>query len=539
MARWFCLIDGKQLGPIEPAKLKQLADAGTLSPHHKVRREDMEQWNEAGQVNGLFTLAHSKVPSSRPAQGSKLSPPASQSGRLKIPASDISGNTAAPSHGEQPPSSNKPISSSAETEEREGIGGLTKIVLATCVTIALPIVGGFVWFVSSHDSWESINSVAATAQLDKADRLQKYDPVGAYKIYEDVLNETKKHKLKDEQFISRLANAEKSRSAIYPVVQEKKRAEEAERPRQADEQARREAAEQDRLAKEERKKRAAEIEAELTKPRTIGDVSVRVTDVKKTNVRLKSMFGERGISKDARLMVSVELENLSDTKIVRFPGWGYDEIGLALSDSHPVKASLVDNVGNSYQRLESGLTMTYEDASSGGDMRPHEKTVTTLIFEQPTDKIEYLELELPARWHNNVSMKWTIPKNKIVTGPAEIATTAKDAEDEVASASPIWVEASDLQSEYDANEVAADQKYKGKILAVTGTVDSIGKDIVDTPYVTLKTAKLIATVQCMFTERDADDLATIQKGDKVVVKGKCDGKLVNVILRGCIMAKIR
>lgn len=62
MAKWFCLIDGKQLGPIEPARLKQLADSGTLTPQHKLRRDDTAQWHEAGKVNGLFPLPHSHAP---------------------------------------------------------------------------------------------------------------------------------------------------------------------------------------------------------------------------------------------------------------------------------------------------------------------------------------------------------------------------------------------------------------------------------------------------------------------------------------------
>src|SRR4051812_23116429 len=54
MAKWFCVIDGQQIGPIEPTNLKQLANAGTLKPNDKVRREDMTEWRHAKQVSGLF-----------------------------------------------------------------------------------------------------------------------------------------------------------------------------------------------------------------------------------------------------------------------------------------------------------------------------------------------------------------------------------------------------------------------------------------------------------------------------------------------------
>ena len=48
---------------------------------------------------------------------------------------------------------------------------------------------------------------------------------------------------------------------------------------------------------------------------------------------------------------------------------------------------------------------------------------------------------------------------------------------------PLEVSAADLFAAYDANEVAADNQYKGKQLAVTGTVAGINKDFTDEVYV--------------------------------------------------------
>lgn len=41
-----------------------------------------------------------------------------------------------------------------------------------------------------------------------------------------------------------------------------------------------------------------------------------------------------------------------------------------------------------------------------------------------------------------------------------------------------------LLNAYDENEVKADSTYKGKLLEVTGSVNDIGKDILDNPYIT-------------------------------------------------------
>ena len=50
-------------------------------------------------------------------------------------------------------------------------------------------------------------------------------------------------------------------------------------------------------------------------------------------------------------------------------------------------------------------------------------------------------------------------------------------------ATPDYVlSANKLFKEYDKNSVAADAKYEDKIVVVSGTIQSIGKDIMDTAY---------------------------------------------------------
>ena len=53
---------------------------------------------------------------------------------------------------------------------------------------------------------------------------------------------------------------------------------------------------------------------------------------------------------------------------------------------------------------------------------------------------------------------------------------------------PIAVKATDLVDEYHRNEVAADERYKGKLLTVVGQVAAIEKDAFDNIVVRLKTA---------------------------------------------------
>ena len=102
----------------------------------------------------------------------------------------------------------------------------------------------------------------------------------------------------------------------------------------------------------------------------------------------------------------------------------------------------------------------------------------------------------------------------------------------------IIVEATSLYQVYQANEVDGDQRYKGKWLHVVGTVRDIGKDILDTPFVTFDVddEKALFTVQALFTRNQDENLvAGFSKGQRLEVVCRGDGKLVTIILRDCAM----
>ncbi len=87
------------------------------------------------------------------------------------------------------------------------------------------------------------------------------------------------------------------------------------------------------------------------------------------------------------------------------------------------------------------------------------------------------------------------------------------------------VYAEDLYSAYEENEVAADQAYKGKTIAVYGKVKSIDT-LMGYAFVTLKGKMLGGTkgVQCAFNDEEKGSLAALSKGQHVIVEGKCGGK---------------
>lgn len=123
--------------------------------------------------------------------------------------------------------------------------------------------------------------------------------------------------------------------------------------------------------------------------------------------------------------------------------------------------------------------------------------------------------------------------------PTPTSSPSTESTPAVTEPSGIPVSAVQLYSAYKDNEVAADAQYEGKILDITGVVESIGKDILDTPYVTLTDGSEWAVwgVQCMFSKKDEATLAQLSKGQTITVRGKCDGYLVNVIVRNCTVVQ--
>lgn len=97
----------------------------------------------------------------------------------------------------------------------------------------------------------------------------------------------------------------------------------------------------------------------------------------------------------------------------------------------------------------------------------------------------------------------------------------------------LTVSAFELFNAFMENELSANQTYKGKYIAVQGAVESIGEDIVGTPYVTLKTSNAILSVQCMLNKSETGKAANLQKGQQIVVQGTCDGKFGNVLIKSC------
>lgn len=90
-----------------------------------------------------------------------------------------------------------------------------------------------------------------------------------------------------------------------------------------------------------------------------------------------------------------------------------------------------------------------------------------------------------------------------------------------------------LYEAYDANEVSADAKYKGKKLAVTGEVKDVEKTFGNV-YVNLTGNEFLGQVTCKL-ESEAD-AAKLTKGQTVTLVGTGDGKTGFPRVVDCVLA---
>ena len=81
------------------------------------------------------------------------------------------------------------------------------------------------------------------------------------------------------------------------------------------------------------------------------------------------------------------------------------------------------------------------------------------------------------------------------------------------------VSAPALFNAFAQNEVAADQKYKGKRVAIEGIIYKIEKSPLGYPELVFDVSYGINTVKCQFSKDNMDRIANMSKGQRVVLIG--------------------
>ncbi|MEK7253942.1 MAG: hypothetical protein AAB316_04305 [Bacteroidota bacterium] len=93
-----------------------------------------------------------------------------------------------------------------------------------------------------------------------------------------------------------------------------------------------------------------------------------------------------------------------------------------------------------------------------------------------------------------------------------------------------------LVAEFSSDEAAANEKYLGKIITVTGSVAEVTTDDNGNPSVMLDTGDPMAAVKCNLDFASKPKRTEFQTGETVTLKGDCSGfiELTGVILDRCV-----
>ena len=95
------------------------------------------------------------------------------------------------------------------------------------------------------------------------------------------------------------------------------------------------------------------------------------------------------------------------------------------------------------------------------------------------------------------------------------------------------VHATRLFQDYEDNEFAADEKYKGKIVLVRGNITHLSETF-GTPTVQLE-AGLLTNIVCSMQKSQKPLLAQLKKGQDVLIVGKVTGKSLGIGMEDCLV----
>ena len=94
-----------------------------------------------------------------------------------------------------------------------------------------------------------------------------------------------------------------------------------------------------------------------------------------------------------------------------------------------------------------------------------------------------------------------------------------------------------LISEYATNETEANTKYLDKVISVSGKVKEVTTEATGAITIFLDSGDPLAAVTCSFYDDEAASVKGLKPGEEVSIKGKCTGKLMDVVLNKCSIEK--
>lgn len=114
----------------------------------------------------------------------------------------------------------------------------------------------------------------------------------------------------------------------------------------------------------------------------------------------------------------------------------------------------------------------------------------------------------------------------------DTSTTSNAAEVKTAK-SEFTVSASQITREFNENEIAANAKYENKVGEVTGTLEKITENFGKKGIMIKGSGYEYVTAS--FPNSATDELIKLKTGQRITVKGECEGMSYNVVFRNCVI----
>lgn len=96
-----------------------------------------------------------------------------------------------------------------------------------------------------------------------------------------------------------------------------------------------------------------------------------------------------------------------------------------------------------------------------------------------------------------------------------------------------------IWSDFNANEVAAENKYKDKIISIKGKINIIKTDMAGNPMISFSIDNYgLKTIQCFFSSDEKGSIGSLSKGQRIIVSGTVNGMIMgSVFIRECRLLK--
>jgi len=110
--------------------------------------------------------------------------------------------------------------------------------------------------------------------------------------------------------------------------------------------------------------------------------------------------------------------------------------------------------------------------------------------------------------------------------------------DIAAAKEDFFISADSFYKAYSIDETGSNAKYLSKVIAVEGIVEELQLENAEEPTIALSAGNEGTTIRCGFKKELISDVKAIKTGDKIKIKGRCDGMdMFGVVMTQCSLIK--